>query len=66
MKAKCSNCGKDIEWVPEADFEICEYCNGSGIDEVGNDCIICRGSGFVDINEDDIPECEECSFLEEE
>jgi len=65
MKVKCSNCGEETEWEQEEDWQICEYYNGSGIDEVGNDCIICKGSRFVDINEDAIPICSECFFLED-
>ena len=65
MKVKCSNCGAETEWEQEEDWQICEWCN-EGIDEVGNDCIICKGTGFVDVNEDAIPICSECFFLEEE
>jgi len=64
MKAKCFNCGKEFDWKQEEDYQPCEYCNGSGIDEIGNDCIICKGTGFVDVNEDAVPMCEECFFLE--
>ena len=60
MKVKCSNCGEKTEWEQEEDYEPCEYCGSSGIDEIGNNCIICKGTGFVDINEDDMPICEEC------
>lgn len=67
MKAHCFNCGKEFEWEPsEEDYQPCEYCNGTGIDDVLNDCIFCKGTGFIDLNEDDVPICEDCLMKEEE
>lgn len=65
MKAKCFNCGKEFEWKKEEDWQVCEYCNGTGNDEVHERCIFCKGTGFVDVNEDDLPICEDC-YVEEE
>ena len=65
MKAKCFNCGKESDWEKEEDLRICEYCNGTGNDEVHERCIFCEGTGIVDLNEDEIPTCEECLLLQD-
>jgi len=65
MKAKCFNCGKEFEWDKGEDYQPCEYCNGTGNDEVSERCIFCKGTGFIDLNEDDLPICEDCLLLED-
>jgi len=66
MNAICFNCGKEFEWEKEKDYQPCEYCNGTGNDEVMNACIFCKGTGFRDLNEDDVPICKDCLMKEEE
>ena len=66
MKANCFNCGKEFEWEPEEDYQPCGYCDGTGNDETMNNCIFCKGTGFIDLNEDDIPICEDCLMKEED
>ncbi len=66
MKVNCFNCGKEFEWEqPEEDWRLCNDCDGTGTDGVGNKCILCGGSGAIDVNADEIPICEDCLMLEE-
>ena len=66
MKAKCFLCGQEFNWEKEENYQPCEYCNGTGHDEVCNECIFCKGVGFRDINEDDVPICDDCRMRGEE
>ena len=66
MKAHCFICGREFDFEENEDWQECNMCGGTGLDECCSMCIFCNGTGEVNIYADELPICEDCLMKEEE